>query len=154
MSRQSAAVTSATLHAMSPEFGGRWGAECLNTRFPLPTLLYARYSVKLKINVYIYIQSKNFYYKKKSMATFLNLFSSLLAFVQNKTTVASRSPDSWQQLQERSICHILLPDTFNTLLPKLLTSNSNNNNLKLSWRRSHKRLTVSILFPLINILIS
>ena len=25
----------------------RWGTECLNTRFPLPTLLCARYSVKL-----------------------------------------------------------------------------------------------------------
>ena len=25
--------------------------ECLNTKFPLPTLLYARYSVKLKKNI-------------------------------------------------------------------------------------------------------
>ena len=26
-------------HSMPPEFGGKWGTECLNTRFPLPTLL-------------------------------------------------------------------------------------------------------------------
>ena len=26
-------------HTMSPEFGRKWGTECLNTRFPLPILL-------------------------------------------------------------------------------------------------------------------
>ena len=31
-----------------PEIGGKWGTECLNTRFPLPTLLCAGYCVKLK----------------------------------------------------------------------------------------------------------
>ena len=38
---------------MPPEIGGKWGTECLNTRFP--TLLYAGYSVKLKkiINIYL-----------------------------------------------------------------------------------------------------
>ena len=30
------------------EFGGKWETECLNTRFPLPILLYAEYCVKLK----------------------------------------------------------------------------------------------------------
>ena len=29
-----------TQHAVS-EIGGKWGTECLNTRFPLPTLLCA-----------------------------------------------------------------------------------------------------------------
>ena len=33
---------------MSSEFGGKWGTECLNTKFPLLTLLSAGYSVKLK----------------------------------------------------------------------------------------------------------
>ena len=47
VSRQSAALSSATQHAMPPEFGRKWGTECLNTRFPLPTLLRAGYSVKL-----------------------------------------------------------------------------------------------------------
>ena len=47
MSRLSAALTSAIQHAMPPEFGRKWGTECLNTRFPLPTLLCAGYSVKL-----------------------------------------------------------------------------------------------------------
>ena len=34
----------------SPEFRGKWGAECLNSRLSLPTLLHAGYSVKLKKN--------------------------------------------------------------------------------------------------------
>ena len=45
VSRLSAALSSATQHAMPPEFGRNSGE--LNTRFPLPTLLYAGYSVKL-----------------------------------------------------------------------------------------------------------
>ena len=48
--RQSAAGSSVTLNAMPP--GGKWGTECLNTRFPLPTLLCAGYSVKLEKNCY------------------------------------------------------------------------------------------------------
>ena len=43
----SASLSSATQHAMPPEFGRKWGTECLNTGFPLPTLLCAGYSVKL-----------------------------------------------------------------------------------------------------------
>ena len=35
VSRQSAALSSATQHAMPAELGGKWGTECLNTRFPL-----------------------------------------------------------------------------------------------------------------------
>ena len=40
-------LLSSAQHAMSPEFGRNWGTECLNTRFPLPTLLCAGYSVKM-----------------------------------------------------------------------------------------------------------
>ena len=47
VSRLSAALSSATQHAMPPEFGGKWGTKCLNTRFPLHILLCAGYSVKL-----------------------------------------------------------------------------------------------------------
>ena len=47
MSRISAALSSTTHHAIPPEFGRKWGTECLNTRFPLPTLLCAGYRVKL-----------------------------------------------------------------------------------------------------------
>ena len=43
----SAALSPATQHAMPPEFGRKWGTECLNTMFPLPTLLCAGYRVKL-----------------------------------------------------------------------------------------------------------
>ena len=53
VSRQSATLTSATQHTMPPEFGRKWGTECLNTRFPLPTLLCAEYSVKLKKIVFL-----------------------------------------------------------------------------------------------------
>ena len=47
VSRLSAALSSATQHAMPPESGRKWATECLNTRFPLPILLCAGYSVKL-----------------------------------------------------------------------------------------------------------
>ena len=47
VSRQSGVLSFATQHAMPPDLGGKWGTECLNTRFPLPTLLCAGYSVKL-----------------------------------------------------------------------------------------------------------
>ena len=43
MSRQIAALGSAIQHAIPPEFSRKWGME-----FPLPTLLCAGYSVKLK----------------------------------------------------------------------------------------------------------
>ena len=51
------------MYNMPQEFGGKFGAECLNTRLPLPTLLHAGYSVKLKtrrniinrnVNVHLY----------------------------------------------------------------------------------------------------
>ena len=47
VSRTSAALRSATHHVMPSEFGRKWGTECLNTRFPLPPLQCAGYSVKL-----------------------------------------------------------------------------------------------------------
>ena len=53
MSRQSAALSSATQHAMPLEFGRKLGTECLNTRFPLLTLLCAGYSVKLIQKIFI-----------------------------------------------------------------------------------------------------
>ena len=46
VSTQRAALSSATQHAIF-ELGGKWGTECLNTTFPLATLLYAGYSVYL-----------------------------------------------------------------------------------------------------------
>ena len=47
VTRQSTALSTATQYVMPPEFGTKWGTECLDTRFPLPTLLFAGYSVKL-----------------------------------------------------------------------------------------------------------
>ena len=37
----------ATQHIMPPEFFGKWGVECLNTRLPLLTL-HVKNKVKLK----------------------------------------------------------------------------------------------------------
>ena len=34
---EGAAMSSATQYAIPPEIGGKWGMECLNTGFPLPT---------------------------------------------------------------------------------------------------------------------
>ena len=54
MSRQSAALSSNIQYAMPLDFGRKWATECLNIMFPLPTLLYARYSVKLiSFNFYL-----------------------------------------------------------------------------------------------------
>ena len=48
VSRQSAALSSATQRLILPEFGEKWGSECLNTRVPLHALLHTGYSVKLR----------------------------------------------------------------------------------------------------------
>ena len=92
VSRQSAALSSATQHAMPPEFGGNWGTECLNTRFPLPTPLCTRYSVKLIVfynilniyNKYIIIYEFCFHFIYSInlltvMHTHLSNFSTILA---------------------------------------------------------------------------
>ena len=42
-------TNSVTQHAMPPKFGRKWRREYFITRFPLSTMLCARYSVKLKI---------------------------------------------------------------------------------------------------------
>ena len=49
-----------TQHVKPPEFGRKWGTECLNIRFPLPTLLCAGYSVKL---VFDYISISSSWYR-------------------------------------------------------------------------------------------
>ena len=50
MSKHNAALSSATQYAMPPELSGIWGAEYLNTKLPLSTLLREGYSVKMKKN--------------------------------------------------------------------------------------------------------
>ena len=37
VSRQSTSLSFAIQHLRPPEFGDKWGTECLNNRFPLPT---------------------------------------------------------------------------------------------------------------------
>ena len=41
-------LSSASQLAVSQKFGAKWRTQCLNARFPLSTLIYAGYSVKLK----------------------------------------------------------------------------------------------------------
>ena len=53
-----AVLSFATQHATPLEFGIKWGTECLNTRFPLRTLLCARYRVKL-INLFYFMLPKH-----------------------------------------------------------------------------------------------
>ena len=50
---------------MPPEFGRKWGTECLNTRLPLPTLLCARNSVKLIFKKIINIVGNFIFFKAK-----------------------------------------------------------------------------------------
>ena len=47
VSWQSAALSSDTQYVMSSKLGGKWGTKCLNTEFPLSTLLCEGYNVKL-----------------------------------------------------------------------------------------------------------
>ena len=49
-------------NAMPLEFGDKWVTECLNTSFPVPTLLNMEYSAKLiqqsmyiKLNTFIFV---------------------------------------------------------------------------------------------------
>ena len=56
VSKQNVALSSATQQCQTGilEFRGKWGTECLTyTRFPLPTLLFAGYSVKLILLFYL-----------------------------------------------------------------------------------------------------
>ena len=54
ISRQSAAWSSTIQYKMPPDFGAKWGTECLNTRFTLFILQCAKYSVTLK-HTYIWV---------------------------------------------------------------------------------------------------
>ena len=53
---QSAALSSTTQHAILPETGRKRGTVCLNTRFPLPTLLFC---VQREANLFIFYKFHN-----------------------------------------------------------------------------------------------
>ena len=57
VSRQSVALIAATQNAMAAEYGVKWETEWLSSRFPLPTLLCAEYSMTL-----VYLCFCNFLY--------------------------------------------------------------------------------------------
>ena len=47
-------------HSMLSEFGKKWGTECLDTRFPLPTLLCA--GIQREANLSLIIDKDNLIY--------------------------------------------------------------------------------------------
>ena len=65
VSRQSAALSSVTQLAMPPGSGRKRRMECINTRFPLPTLLRTGYSVKLIYLIYLFFYKIKLHYKWK-----------------------------------------------------------------------------------------
>ena len=76
--RQSAALSSATQHAMPLELGGKWGKVCLNTKFPIPTLLCVGYSVK---HILFYTLLKNFYQEDRDKILILCFIAIYLIFL-------------------------------------------------------------------------
>ena len=56
--RESVALSFATEHAMPTGFSGKLATERPNTRFPLPTLLFAVYRVKLIFLIFMPLLSK------------------------------------------------------------------------------------------------
>ena len=117
MSKQRAALSSATQHTLPTEFGGKWGTECLNTRLPLPTMLCAGYSVKLKKNyishqlytvqciniicIYLWnLSSNHIYFIKRSKEAFDNNNSILIT----TTTTTKISINTWL-LSQKALKH-------------------------------------------------
>ena len=70
---RSAALSSASQD--TTELHGKWGTECLNTRFPLPTPVYAGYSVKLKKNM------KDFVISYKNLIVYVTVVNSNFGLV-------------------------------------------------------------------------
>ena len=67
---------------MPSEFGGKWGMECRNTRFPLPTLLCSRNSEKVK-KVFLKLKNKfiNIYF------ILYNLFIHIIYIIYNQKNI-------------------------------------------------------------------
>ena len=62
MSSQSAAFNSATQHAMPPEFGGKWGVECHNTKMQYSVL---KAEAEKKINNFICVHILKYFSKNE-----------------------------------------------------------------------------------------
>ena len=63
---------------MPPELGGKWRTECLNIRFPMPTLLCAGFSVKLILISFLPIYfSRKYTYISVSSLSCLVVYSQL-----------------------------------------------------------------------------
>ena len=84
MINYSAALSSATQYAMPPEFGIKWRTVCLNTMFPLPTLLCAGCSVKLflKKNIVSFLTSQHFSRIRRVQRKFNMFFSPLSPLIK------------------------------------------------------------------------
>ena len=62
---------------------------------------------------------------KVNSITLRNFWSPCLALGQKMDTEASRCPLSWQHMQERSVCHSLLPDTWSRKAQELSVRENN-----------------------------
>ena len=72
---------------MPPKLGGKWGTECLNTRFPLPTLLCARLFIYIFAHLFKLFNRVYCKNEKNIILSFLILF---LLFIKKGPIEASR----------------------------------------------------------------
>ena len=113
MSTQSAALSSATQHTTPPEFGSKWRTECLNTKFPLPNLLCAGYSVKLKKNSTVWF-------------IYFLLYSSRQPLRPSRLngTASERKHDNWVRPSLRKLIKFYKHKRKNSIIPTKCISNS------------------------------
>ena len=98
------ALTSATQHKMPPDFGGKWGMECFNSRFSLSTLLCAGYSVKVK-------KREKIKFIKLRVTIFLTLIN--VNYNELKTFGKCKRLPNWHSIITLSIRNNLVPLDFN-----------------------------------------
>ena len=72
MSRQRAALSSATLHASLEKSGGKWWMECFNTKFLLHTLLKKHLKIIVQIISILKISRQHARYEQPRHATRVN----------------------------------------------------------------------------------
>ena len=86
VSRQSAALNSVTQHAMPPEFGRKWETECLITRFPLLTLLFAGYFLINLFYLYLLLKLVILRMATRKCYSWANIRSAIFEYFLNYTT--------------------------------------------------------------------
>ena len=97
---------------MLPKFGRKWGTECLNTRFPLPTLQCAGYNVKLIFYYYILKNTKKtIFFKSIKKITFISeCLIEFYIFNLSSTSVSSLLDQRYQcrKMLYKNIVYIVM----------------------------------------------